>query len=73
MTVAFVAAFVDSAICNGVFHGTFVFVGMRAVWIAAKADVGSNVTEEAGDLFSDDVPKLELAYPWRVDYIATIG
>jgi len=73
LDVTFITACVDPAVGNCVFYGAIVFVRVRAIGEAAAAYIGSQLAEEAGDLFGNHVPELELADARRVDDVAAEG
>jgi hypothetical protein len=56
LTVAVIPAGVELAVCDGIFDGAIIFVGMGAVRKAAVINVGAQVAKETGDLFGNHVP-----------------
>ncbi len=56
MSITIVTANVDEAVCDGMLHGTVVFMNMAAIIKAALVYKWPNVTEEAFHFRFNDVP-----------------
>src|SRR5262245_52183308 len=67
MAIAFVPPGVEAVVGDGVFDGAVGFMHVRAVGIAAQADIGTDVAVVTRDLFWHDVPELKLPDARRID------
>src|SRR5215471_13107878 len=65
-----VAAVADQSPQYRVFHGAAILMGVRAIGKAAQVHQRPKLWKKAFHFFGNDVPKLELPDPWRVDHPA---
>lgn len=73
LAIAVVPASIQSTVRYRIFHGTRIFMDVRAIWITAMAGERSNVTKKTGQFAGDDVPELKLSHAGGVDDGASEG